>query len=317
MLTTLITGSTGFVGRALMARLGQCCGVRPIAGLRIASVLPGDQAFRVLGDLVKDGIDLQVVRGVDVVVHLAARVHVMNERAVDPLAAFRKLNVEGTHALLQAAASAGVRRFVYVSSIKVNGEYTQGAQRFSEEGAANPLDAYGQSKYEAETLVRSFCEAHDIEWVIVRPPLVYGPGVKANLAQLIKALGRNIPLPVGGLANRRSMVAVENLADFITCCVTDPRAANELFVISDGEDLSIAEIAHWLAQGVGSYSWRIPVPIAWLSTLLKLLNRQNLNQRLCGELRVDSSKAQHLLGWQPIISPQKALFETAKRWRTQ
>jgi len=303
----LVTGANGLVGAALLRRIASEPTAQPVAGVRelASSNLLYEQ--RAIGDLAERRVAAAVLRGVDVVVHAAARVHVMQEREHDPLAAFRAVNVEGTRAMLEAAAEAGVRRFVLVSSIKVHGEISLQGKPFSENDAANPQDAYARSKWEAEQLVQAFCERHGMEWVVVRPPLVYGPGVRANFRRMMLALGRGLPLPVGGLHNRRSLVSLENLVDFLFCCVSHPSAANHRFLVSDGQDLSVAELSRKLAAALGSCSWLVPLPRAWLSAMLSLTGRGAAAQRLCGELRVDSSKAQTLLGWQAPLGVDAAL----------
>lgn len=303
----LVTGANGLVGAALLRRMASESTAQPVAGVRelASSNLLCEQ--RAIGDLAARQVAAKVLRGIDVVVHAAARVHVMRESEHDPLAAFRAVNVEGTRALLEAGAEAGVRRFVLVSSIKVHGEISLAGNPFSERDTANPQDAYARSKWEAEQLVQAFCERHGIEWVVVRPPLVYGPGVRANFRRMMQALGRGLPLPMGALHNRRSLVALENLADFLFCCVSHPSAANQKFLVSDGQDLSVTELSQKLAAALGSCSWLVPLPGAWLSTMLKMIGRGAAAQRLCGELRVDSSKAQALLGWHPPLGVDDAL----------
>ncbi|CDM40290.1 NAD-dependent epimerase/dehydratase family protein [Ectopseudomonas oleovorans] len=308
----LVSGANGLVGTALISRIAREPALRPIAGLREPQVDSLLCEQRVLGDLAKGRVAAQVVHGVDVVVHVAARVHVMQENELDSLAAFRAINVEGTRALLEASSEANVRRFVFVSSIKVNGEASLPGRPFSEEDGANPQDAYAHSKWEAEQLVQGFCEQHGMEWVIVRPPLVYGPGVRANFRRMMQALARGFPLPLGGLHNKRSLVALENLADFLTCCVSHPLAANQRFLVSDGRDLSVTELSRALAAALGSRSWLIPLPGTWLAVGLRLMGRAAAAQRLCGELRVDSGKARTLLHWQEPQGVDEALAATVQ-----
>ena len=310
----MVTGANGLVGAALISRIAREPAMQPIAGVRVpqADNLPCEQ--RVLGNLAKDRLSAQALRGVEVVVHAAARVHVMEESERDPLAAFRAVNVEGTRALLEAAALAGVRRFILVSSIKVNGEISLPGRPFSEQDAANPQDAYAQSKWEAEQLVQAFCEQHAMEWVVVRPPLVYGPGVRANFRRMMQALARGLPLPLGSLHNRRSLVALENLVDFLACCASHPAAANQRFLLSDGRDLSVTELSRALAAALGSRSWLVPLPGAWLYAGLRLLGRAAAAQRLCGELRVDSGKARALLHWQAPQGVDEALAATVQHF---
>ncbi|RMH84864.1 NAD-dependent epimerase/dehydratase family protein [Pseudomonas sp. AOB-7] len=308
----LVTGASGLVGMAVLRRLGRESGLQAIAGVRVLTAGNVDCEQRALGDLAKGPVGAELLSGIDVVVHAAARVHVMQERAQDPLAAFRVVNVEGTRALLEASAQAGVRRFVLVSSIKVNGEANAPGRPFSEADEASPQDAYACSKWEAEQLVQAFCEQHGMEWVVVRPPVVYGPGVRANFRRMLQALARGLPLPLGGLHNKRSLVALENLADFLVCCVSHPLAANQRFLVSDGQDLSVTELSRKLAAALDSRSWLVPVPRTWLSAALHLLGRGAAAQRLCGELRVNSSKACSLLNWQAPQGVDDALADTVR-----
>jgi nucleoside-diphosphate-sugar epimerase len=308
----LVTGANGLVGAALMRRLDREIGVQPFAGVRAAGRADSAWAERVLGDLSLHKIDVKVLSDIEVVVHSAARVHVMQERARDPMAAFRSVNVGGTRALLEAAAQAGVRRFVFVSSIKVNGEASPPGRGFSEQDEVRPQDPYSRSKWEAEQLVQAFCEQQGIEWVVVRPPLVYGPGVGVNFNRLIRVLAFGLPLPLGGLDNRRSLVALENLVDLLACCVSHPLAANERFLVSDGQDLSVTELSRRLVVALGSRSWLLPLPGTWLNALTRMLGGSAVSKRLCGELRVDSGKARRVLDWQAPQSVDEALAATVQ-----
>jgi nucleoside-diphosphate-sugar epimerase len=245
--------------------------------------------------------------GITTVVHLAARVHIMDDTAVDPLAAFRAVNVDGTLNLARQAAVAGVKRFVFVSSVKVNGEFTHVGQAFTEENAPNPQDAYGQSKHEAELGLRQIAADTDMEVVIIRPPLVYGHGVKANFAALMRAVQRGWPLPLGAVHNRRSLVALDNLVDFIVTCITLPQAANQTFLVSDGHDLSTNELVRGLARAAGMPARLLPVPVWALQAAATLLGKGDAVQRLCGNLQVDIAKARTLLGWVPPVSVDEGL----------
>ncbi len=241
------------------------------------------------------------------VVHCAARVHVMHDAAVDSLAAFRAVNVDGTMNLARQAATAGVKRFVFISSVKVNGESTQPGTAFTEADNPNPQDAYGQSKHEAEQGLRQTALDTGMEVVIIRPPLVYGPGVKANFAALMRAVQRGWPLPLGAVHNQRSLVALDNLVDFIAVCRTHPQAANQTFLVSDGQDLSTTELIRGMAQAAGVPARLLPVPVWALQAGAKLLGKGDAVQRLCGNLQVDMSKATQLLGWVPPVSVDEGL----------
>jgi nucleoside-diphosphate-sugar epimerase len=247
------------------------------------------------------------IKGVTVVVHSAARVHVMHDTEADPLTAFRAVNLDGTLNLARQAAAAGVKRFVFISSVKVNGEGTPPGRAFTEANAPNPQDAYGQSKHEAEIGLRHLSAATGMEVVIIRPPLVYGPGVKANFAALMRAVQRGWLLPLSAVHNQRSLVALDNLVDFIVTCITHPQAANQTFLVSDGQDLSTTELVRGMAQAAGVPARLLPVPVWALQAGASLLGKGDAVQRLCGNLQIDISKAQNLLGWVPPVSVEEGL----------
>ncbi len=312
---SLITGATGFVGAALLQRLAlqqasqsgsAVCSLLGITRQAPAKVVTGVR-YVPLGDFASVADWQSVLSGVDVLVHTAARVHVMTDTAADPLAEFRRVNVAGTLNLAHQAAAAGVRRFVFISSIKVNGEATFAGQPFTEQDAAAPQDAYGISKMEAEQGLRLIATEAGMEVVIIRPPLVYGPGVKANFAALMRAVQRGYPLPLGAVHNQRSLVALDNLVDFIITCTTHPKAANQTFLVSDGQDLSTTELVRGMAQAAGVPARLLRVPVWALQAGASLLGRGDAVQRLCGNLQVDISKARNLLGWAPPVSVEEGL----------
>jgi nucleoside-diphosphate-sugar epimerase len=261
----------------------------------------------VVGDLAEPINWIAPLEGVHVVVHCAARVHVMKESFVDGTSAYTAANVHGTLNLAKQAATSGVSRFVFVSSVKVNGERSQIERRFTETDLPSPQDAYGQSKYEAEVGLLQVAEETGMEVVIIRPPLVYGPGVKANFAALMAAVQRGWPLPLGAVHNQRSLVALDNLVDFIITCTTHPQAANQTFMVSDGRDLSTTELVQGLARAAGVPVHLLPVPFWALKAAAALLGKSDAMQRLCGNLQVDISKARRLLGWVPPLSVDDGL----------
>ena len=253
---------------------------------------------------------------VDKVVHLAARVHVMSDKSTDPLAEFRQVNVDGTAALARQAAVAGVRRFVFLSSVKVNGEFTEVGESFSADDIPASEDPYGVSKYAAEQLLRQIAAETGMEVVIIRPPLVYGPGVKANFESMMRWLARGVPLPLAAVTNnRRSLVALDNLVDLIVSCLHHPAAANQTFLVSDGEDISTAELLKRMGAAMGKPARLFYVPPALLKLGATLLNKPGIYQRLCGSLQLDITKTRQLLGWAPPVSVDEGLRRAAEGFR--
>lgn len=309
----LVTGAGGFVGEALVFRLLVDKKIVPVAAVRGATRLQGlcPTVFFDLGD----PKTLPVLNEVRVVVHAAARVHVMNETASDALAEFRKANVEGTLRLARHAAESGVKRFIFISSIKVNGESTSPGKPFKADDAPAPVDPYGVSKHEAEQALRQLASETGMEVVIVRPPLVYGPGVKANFLSMLRWLNKGVPLPFGAISNQRSLVAIGNLVDFVVTCIDHPAAANQTFLVSDGEDLSTTQLLRQLAGALGKKARLLPMP-EWLLTVGAFaLKKQTVAQRICGSLQVDISKNQKLLGWRPPVNTDKAMRQTAGHYQ--
>lgn len=308
---TLVTGATGFVGRAVCAELARRqYAVRSIVRVhRVSDSVSGAElSDRVQLDDIGPATDWSgALDEVKAVVHLAARVHVMHDSSADPLAAFRGVNVAGTLNLARQAAARGVQRFLFMSSVKVNGECTQPGLALTEGDAPAPQDAYGVSKHEAEQGLRQLSANTGMEVVIIRPALVYGPGVKANFAALMHAVQRSWPLPLGAVHNQRSLVALDNLVDFIVTCITHPQAANQTFLVSDGQDLSTTELVRGMAQAAGVPARLLPVPVWALQAGASLLGKGDAVQRLCGNLQVDISKARNLLGWVPPMSVEEGL----------
>lgn len=313
----LVSGANGFIGSALLRRLITLDGITAVAGVRRAGTLVNEKLaceVRVLGDLAMASLSVDSLRSIDVVVHTAARVHVMRELVSDPLAAYREVNVDGTLHLAKIAAQAGVKRFVFISSVKVNGEETLPDKAFTTFDAPCPLDAYGVSKWEAEQALQKFCKKVGMEWVIIRPPLVYGPGVKANFQRLMASLARGTPLPFGALHNKRSLVALDNLVDLLAICVKHPSAANQVFMVSDGDDISVAELTKLLALVLQHPARTLPIPRYWLRIGLAAIGRGLVAQRLCCELRVDIAKTNSLLSWRPPYTVEEALRKTAEHF---
>ena len=305
----LVTGATGFVGRAMVERLARA--QRPVTAARrqgSGSLWSGPGRAVPVGELSPTTDWSMALCGVSAVVHCAARVHVMRESASDPLAAFRQVNVEGTLQLARQAAAAGVRRFVFVSSVKVNGEATMPGHPFRADDPSAAEDAYGISKREAEAGLLQLAASTGLEVVIVRPPLVYGPGVKANFASLARAVAKGVPLPLGAVTgNRRSLVFLDNLVDLLLTCVDHPAAVNQVFLASDGEDLSTADLIRRLAAASGRRARLWPVPLFCLRWGSTLLGRREVLQRLLGSLQVDIGKARELLGWIPPVPVDEGL----------
>lgn len=306
---TLITGANGFLGTALAQHLaGRFALV--LAVRSEASVLSGQGAVVAVGDIDAATDWSQALAGVGTVVHCAARAHVMNDGSSDPLEEYRKVNVEGTRALVQQAAQAGVKRFVFVSSIKVNGESTTGRQPYGAELQPAPEDAYGQSKHEAEQVLLRECAAAGMELVIIRPPLLYGPGVKANFRSLCQLAAKPLPLPFGAIRNRRSMLYVGNLCHFIETCMTHEAAANQTFVIADGEGVSLRQLLVLMRRAMGRGPGLLPVPAGLFRFAGRVTGRRAVVERLVGDLQVDISKARELLGWQAPFSVEQGIAAT-------
>ncbi len=306
-----VTGASGFVGHALVARLAAVDRFQVVAMTRKTPGNPvAGAVYRPIGDLALPTPWAQELVGLDTIVHTAARVHIRNDRSARAIQEFDRINLTPSLQLARDAAASGVRRFIFLSSIGVNGDRTGATNAFTETNEPHPHNAYTLSKLKAERGLVEISAATGMEVVIIRPPLVYGPGVRANFAALMHAVQVGWPLPFGAVHNCRSLVALDNLLDFILTCVDHPQAANQTFLVSDGQDVSTAQLVRGLARAAGVSARLVPVPPWILWATAGLLGKRGLMQGLCGSLRVDISKANKLLGWKPEISVEEGLRRT-------
>ena len=310
MTRVLVTGAGGFVGRALCAALTRA-GAKVRAALRRPGPVVGEGV--VVGEVGPDTDWSEALRGIEAVVHLAARVHVLRGTTPDDLSEFRRVNVAGSERLGRQCARAGVRRLVYVSSVKVHGESTD-SHPFTEGDPPAPQDPYAVSKLEAEHRLASVSSETGLEVATVRPCLVYGPGVGGNIARLLRLIDLGIPLPLGSVANRRSLLGVDNLCDLLARCIDHPSAAGAAFLASDGEDLT-PRLIEALAAGLGRPPRLVPVPPSWLRAAAALGGAKDAYQRLCGSLQADSGKARRALEWVPPVSADDGLRATGVWYR--
>lgn len=305
----LVTGANGFVGQALCKKLVQQ-GVGVTAVVRKADAdLPN--VTTVVKSLSAKTEWQDTLKNIDVIIHLAGRAHIMNEAAEDPYQAYAEVNIEATRHLAEQAVLSGVRRFVFVSTVKVNGEST-GPSAFNESKNAQPEDDYAKTKYEAEKALNQIAKEEKLEVVIVRPPLIYGENVKANFKNLIKLSQSGLPMPFGAIKNKRSLLYLENLIDFLLLCAKHPKAVNETFLISDDDDVSTTQLIQTIAVASNKKAILVPVPMEWLKLLLKLIGKQSLSVRLFGNLQVDTTKAKTLLNWAPMFSFKEGISKTIK-----
>ena len=287
-----------------MAALASAASIHVVTAVRKGGAGPDCVA---VGNIDGNTVFSEALAEVDVVIHAAARAHIMRDEVDDPLAEYRKVNVDGTLNLARQAVAAGVRRFVFLSSIKVNGEATAQGSPFQADDVPVPEDAYGVSKLEAEQgLMRVMAET-GMEVVIIRPPLVYGSGVKGNFASMIKLIDRGVPLPLGAIHNKRSLVGIDNLVDLIIRCIDHPTAANQVFLVGDGEDVSTTQLLRDVAKAMGKAARLIPVPAGMLQFGAILLGKKVMAQRLLSSLQVDISKTCELLDWKPPYTVEEGL----------
>ena len=313
-LRILVSGANGFVGNAVCASAADH-NFSVHGATRLPCELQRGVKNFVIGNIDTRTAWKNALACCQLVVHTAARVHVMRDEANCPLDEFRRINVHGTMNLARQAAAAGVRRFVFISSVKVNGESTQASHPFTADDASTPLDDYGISKMEAERGLRELSAQTGMEVVIIRPPLVYGPGVKANFFAMMRWLRRGVPLPLGAIHNQRSLVALDNLTDLVLTCLTHPAAANQTFLVSDGEDVSTTELLRRMGQAMNRPAHLIPVPASWLKLAATMVGKQDVAQRLCGSLQVDIEKTRQLLGWRPPLTLDQGLKKAAEGFR--
>ena len=314
-MSILVTGSTGFVGAALVKRLinnhAEICAVtrallhdQTCAGVRYIN----------LGNFTPDMDWTEVLQGIDVIIHLAARTHILMSSFQDSLAKYRYINVNCTINLARQASQASVRRFIYVSSIKVNGEFTNNGKAFTADDIPNPQDFYGISKYEAELGLQNIAEQCEMDIVIIRPPLIYGPGVKGNLLNMIRFINKSLPLPFGSIRNQRSLVSLDNLLDLLIICIHHPKAANQIFLVSDGEDLSTVDLCILLGISLGKPAKLIEVPVYLLNLFSTVFLCRGAFYKVSGSLQVDIFKTNNLLGWAPRVPIAESLDETIKNF---
>jgi len=308
----LVTGCTGFVGAALLRRLVLQPELEVLGWVRRSDALLPAGVVPVPASRERLFATGAAPEKLDVLVHCAGRAHVLQERSADPLAEYRQVNLDLTVELAREAARLGARRFVFVSSIKVNGEQTS-LTPFTASDVAAPVDPYALSKLEAEQALGALAAETGMEIVIVRPPLIYGPGVKANFLSLFRAVQRGWPLPLGGVRNRRSLVALDNLVDLLVTCMNHPAAVNQVLLVSDGEPMSTPELLRSIGKALGRPARLVAVPPGWLKAGARLVRRPAMYERLCGSLEVDDAATRQVLHWRPPVSVDQALAATA-RW---
>lgn len=314
----VVTGANGFVGGGLISPLLERGHVVSAVTRKAAvSNLDSRVSKQIIDNLSAQQDWRSILANQQVVIHAAARVHVMNEGASDPLSEFRKVNVEGTLNLARQSAAAGVKRFIFISSIKVNGEQTFPGSPYTARTEATPTDPYGISKMEAEQGLLAIASSTGMEVVIIRPVLVYGPGVRANFRKLMVLIYKGVPLPFGAINNRRSFVSLENLVDLIMLCLEHPAAVNRVFLISDGEDLSTIALIQKIGSAMNKKTFLLPIPVWFLKLCACLLGKRSQLRRLCGSLEVDIDETRRLLGWAPPFKVDFSITKTVQDFKNK
>jgi len=296
----LLTGANGFVGGHLAQALEAAPDIDLTATIRRPVEILAAKTIMVQ-DLDANTNWSEALKSQDVVIHAAARVHIMKDDAADPMLEYRRTNVEGTLNLARQAAAASIKRFIFLSSIKVNGEQTEVGRPFYADDKARPIDDYGVSKAEAEKGLQDISYDTGMEVVIIRPPLVYGQNIKGNFAKLIALVAKGVPLPLAMVKNQRSFVAIDNLVDLIITCINHPKAANQIFLVSDGQDLSTPELLDGMAKAMGRDIRLFPIPLSFLSLVAVIIGKRGEANRLLGSLQLDISKTLDVLDWAPVI----------------
>ncbi|HIF9275871.1 TPA: UDP-glucose 4-epimerase family protein [Photobacterium damselae] len=303
-----ITGASGFLGKNLVKELD---GQYELSMLLRNPILGYEECFHKY-DLTKGLSDNKALQNIDVLIHCAARVHIMDHPSGNLLNDYREVNTEGTLNLARQAVEAGVKRLIFISSIKVNGESTQLGKPFNFDDKRSPEDFYGQSKSEAEEQLLQLAEETGLEVVIIRPTLVYGPGVKANFASLLNLVSKGLPLPFGCIKdNKRSLVSVDNLVDLIVTCIDHPKAVNQVFLVSDDNDISTSEMVQQMAKALGKSQWQLPIPTVCYRLAGKVLGKEDVINRLLGSLQVDITHTKYTLGWKPPQTLEEGFKQTA------
>lgn len=313
----LVTGANGFMGQELVREL-RTRGREVLGAVRgggVDRLGVGAEGSLVVGELGPETDWADALKDISTVIHLASRAHVLKETSPDPLAAFRLINVAGTGKLARSAAAAGVRRLIFLSSIGVNGN-TSGDKPFTESDPPRPHNDYARSKWEAETLLWEIAEETGMEIVIIRPPLVYGPGVKANFLALMGVVSRGMPLPFAMVDNLRSLLGLDNLVDFIILCIEQPAAAGETFLLADGEDIPTPTLIRMLAAAMDRPARLLPVPPVIMALVARLTGCYQSWEKVCGSLQLDTAKARNCMGWQPVLGLSEGIEKTV-RWYLQ